>query len=112
MVETPIAVEESAPESVSVQEEPPASTVEEPLAAHEVDTVEEGPSDEDMAAYLGASGGNRIENEDEAGPSGGDELPSLSEVENRIPVKTRALMEELFRAKLSKVQRINPKNIR
>ena len=104
-------VEENAPESVSVHDEPPASAVEEPLAADEVATVEEGPSEEDMSAYLGASGVVRIENEDEAGLSDADELPSLSEVENRIPVKTRALMEELFRAKLSKVQRINPKNI-
>lgn len=42
----------------------------------------------------------------------GSELPSLEVVEARIPDKTKVIMEELFRAKLSKVQRVNPKKIR
>lgn len=45
-------------------------------------------------------------------PDDGTELPELEVVESRIPEKTRVLMEELFRAKLNKVQRINPKKIR
>ncbi len=39
-------------------------------------------------------------------------LPSLSEVEKLIPEKTKALMEELFRARLEKVKRIDPGQIK
>ncbi len=45
-------------------------------------------------------------------PDDGAELPSLEAVEQRIPEKTRVLMEELLRAKLNKVQRVNPKKIK
>lgn len=63
-----------------------------------------------MAAYLGAvaesdSSGTEKENGDE-------NLPSLEEAAARIPAKTKALMDELFRAKLVKVKRIDPKEIR
>ena len=49
--------------------------------------------------------------EEDVIPDDGTELPSLDVVEKRIPEKTRVLMEELFRAKLNKVQRVNPKKI-
>ncbi|MBC2605391.1 hypothetical protein [Pelagicoccus albus] len=67
------------------------------------------PSDFDLAEELGAT--MPILEEDIL-PDDGSELPELEAVEKRIPEKTRVLMEELFRAKLSKVQRVNPKKIR
>jgi len=63
-----------------------------------------------MAAYLGAPGGP-VHAEDETSDDDRP-IPSLEEAENRISPKTKALMDELFRAKLDQVQRINPKKIR
>jgi len=65
-----------------------------------------------MAAYLGVRGAVPAEQEADTLPTKDDELPSLEEAERRIPIKTKALMEELFRAKLEKVQKVNPKKIR
>ena len=38
-------------------------------------------------------------------------LPNLREVEDRVPQKTKALMEELFRARLDSVKRIDRKKL-
>lgn len=67
---------------------------------------EAAPSAEEMAAYLGATGSSesKFENDDKS-------LPTLEEVEAMVPAKTKALMDELFRARLEKVKRINPKEI-
>ena len=63
-----------------------------------------------MAAYLGAPS-DPVRDED--GPVDDSRpLPSLADAEKAISPKTKALMDELFRAKLEKVQRINPKKIR
>lgn len=67
------------------------------------------PSDFDLAEELGSSMPVR---EEDVIPDDGTELPDLDVVTKRIPEKTLVLMEELFRAKLSKVQRVNPKKIK
>ncbi len=69
----------------------------------------DAPSDFDLAEELGSSMPVR---EEDIIPDDGSELPTLDMVEKRIPEKTRVLMEELFRAKLNKVQRVNPKKIK
>ncbi len=64
----------------------------------------------EVAADLGASvdkGDNENDRE-----SGDRPLLDLEEVEAMIPEKTKALMDELFRAKLEKVKRIDSKKIR
>lgn len=63
-----------------------------------------------MAAYLGAPG--EPVREEDAPVEDGRPLPTLEEAEKAISPKAKALMDELFRAKLDKVQRINPKKIR
>ncbi len=68
------------------------------------------PSEEEMAAYLGAAGslsetGSKAETNDGS-------LPTLEEAVAIVPAKAKALMEELFRARLEKVKRIDPKEIR
>ena len=63
-----------------------------------------------MAAYLGAPE-EPIRDEDTA-PDNDRPIPSLEAAEKQISPKTKALMDELFRAKLEKVQRINPNKIR
>ncbi|MDQ8204573.1 hypothetical protein [Pelagicoccus sp. SDUM812003] len=45
-------------------------------------------------------------------PEDGSELPDIDTLKKRIPEKTQVLMEELFRAKLQKVERVNPKKIK
>ncbi len=63
-----------------------------------------------MAAYLGAPSEPTREEDsivDDSRP-----IPSLEDAEKAIAPKAKALMDELFRAKLEKVQRINPKKIR
>lgn len=57
-------------------------------------------------------GGGAPAREEDAEPEAGGELPDLDAVSQKIPIKTQVLMEELFRAKLEKVQRVNPKKIR
>jgi len=52
----------------------------------------------------------RGDREGAAPPPGGQSR--LEELEKRIPERTKALMEELFRARLERVQRIDPKQIR
>lgn len=69
----------------------------------------DAPNEFDLAEELGSSMPVR---EEDIIPDDGAELPALETVEKRIPEKTRVLMEELFRAKLSKVQRVNPKKIK
>ncbi|EDY84890.1 hypothetical protein VDG1235_4524 [Verrucomicrobiia bacterium DG1235] len=68
----------------------------------------DAPSDFDLAEELGSS--MPVREEDEI-PDDGTELPNIDVVKKRIPEKTQVLMEELFRAKLSRVQRVNPKKI-
>lgn len=63
-----------------------------------------------MAAYLGASGIPEVTNGESSKDD--DSLPTLEEAIAKVPAKTRALMDELFRAKLEKVKRIDPKDIR
>lgn len=72
--------------------------------------VDDAPSPEEMAAYVGEDS----ETGDTSEASSKDErpLPSLEDVEKTIPDRTKALMDELFRAKLEKVKRIDPKEIR
>ncbi len=69
----------------------------------------DAPSDFDLAEELGSAMPVR---EEDVIPDDGTELPTLEMVEKRVPEKTRVLMEELFRAKLNKVQRVNPKKIK
>jgi len=72
--------------------------------------VDATPSEEEMAAYLGAS-----EDSDPKGSEKKDSdatLPSLEEAAALIPAKAKALMEELFRARPDRVKRIDPKEIR
>lgn len=75
--------------------------------------VDEGyvdaPSEFDLAEEFGAA--MPVRDEDLI-PDDGAELPELEVVEKRIPEKTKLLMEELLRVKLTKVQRVNPKKIR
>lgn len=66
------------------------------------------PDEFDLAQEFGAAVPVRDE---DIIPDDGTELPELDVVEKRIPEKTRVLMEELLRAKLTKVQRVNPKKI-
>ncbi len=73
--------------------------------SYEIDEMSEA----DLAEALGGAAPIRDEDvfEDD-----GKELPDIDVVRKRIPEKTQVLMEELFRAKLEKVQRVNPKKIR
>ncbi len=89
-----------------------------PLAVDE-DVVDENesfiddapvPSEEEMAAYLGAAG-STVETGSKAETSDGS-LPTLEEAVAMVPAKAKALMEELFRARLEKVKRIDPREIR
>ncbi|NEQ66738.1 MAG: hypothetical protein F6K21_14775 [Symploca sp. SIO2D2] len=47
-----------------------------------------------------------LDSEEKDGP-----LPDLKDVEHQIPAKTKALMEELFHARLDSVKRIDRKKI-
>ena len=78
--------------------------------AVELDTDEPfGPTEADLAAMFG--GASPLRDEDTPGEAG-DPLPELDVATQRIPLKTQVLMEELFRARFDKVQRVNPKKIR
>lgn len=57
-------------------------------------------------------GGPPPREEDATPADNASDLPSLEQAKPRVPAKTQVLMEELFRATLEKVQRINPKSIR
>lgn|GEM_PF-2447865 len=92
-----MAASETVPEEIS-----PADNAGEP----------EAPSEEELGGYLGVEAPVAIVEEETVPVGDGRPLPSLADVEKRIPTKTKALMEELFRAKLEKVQRIDPKEIR
>lgn len=70
----------------------------------------DAPSDEELAEYYGAP--KAAVNEDEISPENKNPTIPLDKAKNLVPAKSRALMHELFRAELSKVQRINPKQIR
>lgn len=71
-----------------------------------------GPAAEDLEAYFGAAPSAPIKEEDEPLPMSDKPLPDLEYAEKRIPAKTKALMQELFRAKLDKVQRIDPRKVK
>jgi hypothetical protein len=71
---------------------------------------EPAPSAEEMAAYLGASGIAGVTNCESSKDD--DSLPTLEEAVAKVPAKALVLMDELFRAKLEKVKRIDPKDIR
>ena len=81
----------------------------EQIPAEESDSGLDGPSDADLAEMFG--GGSPLRDEDSPIDASGS-LPDLETFEKTLPTKTKVLMEELFRAKLNKVQRINPKKIR
>lgn len=77
-----------------------------------------GPSSDEESEYLGgetsvgelplvASAANEVEEEVPAG-----ELPKLEELNQRIPPKVLSVMDELFRAKFSKVQRVSAKHLK
>jgi len=82
-----------------------------------------GPSEEEEAAFLAAEGssshsfntgplasGARVEagvDERASGP-----LPSLDELRARISPEVLGLMEELFRAKLTRVVRVNQRDLK
>jgi len=68
------------------------------------------PSEEEMAAYLGSAGSSSETGNDTEVSDGS--LPTLEEAVAMVPAKAKALMEELFRARLEKVKRIDPKEIR
>jgi len=69
----------------------------------------DSPSEFDLAEELG--GAAPIKDEDQL-PEATGELLALDEAAARIPAEAKVLMEELFRARPSKVRRINPKKIR
>lgn len=69
----------------------------------------DAPDEFDLAEEFGGAAPMR---EEDVVPEDGDELPDIDALRKRIPEKTQVLMDELFRAKLSKVQRVNPKKIR
>ena len=89
---------------------PKAESDESPFSPSEEVLEEAPPSAEEMAAYLGEPE-DPVRGED-ASVSDDRPIPTLDEADKRITPKTKALMEELFRAKLNKVQRINTKKIR
>jgi len=77
-----------------------------------------GPSSDEESEYLGgetsvgelplaAPAASEAEEELPAG-----ELPKLEELNKRIPPKVLAVMDELFRAKFSKVQRVSAKHLK
>ncbi len=71
------------------------------------------PTSEDLDAYYGLVEEPKASEEPQGEPKKEEKpLPSLSDVEKRIPEKTKALMEELFRARLETVKRIDPKEVR
>lgn len=73
-----------------------------------------GPSADEESEYLNSANGvgelplaataNEVEEDEPAG-----ELPNLADLNKRIPAEALALMDELFRAKFSKVQRVPAK---
>lgn len=69
----------------------------------------DAPSDIDLGEEFGSA--MPVRDEDEI-PDDGSELPDVEVVKKRISAKTQVLMEELFRTKIVKVQRVNPKKIR
>lgn len=69
----------------------------------------DAPSEADLAEMFG--GAAPIKEDDYFLEDGGD-LPDIENVRQRIPAKTQVLMQELFRARLDRVQRVNPKKIR
>lgn len=90
---------------------PPLAEDEDAVDGNEAFIGEESvPSAEEMAAYLGASG-SPSETGSKTETSDGD-LPTLEEAAAMVPAKAKALMEELFRARLEKVKRVDPKEIR
>ena len=77
-----------------------------------------GPGSDEESEYLGGETGvgelplaapaaNEVEEEVPAG-----ELPELEELNGRIPPEVLAVMDELFRAKFSKVQRVSAKHLK
>lgn len=74
-----------------------------------VDGALDVPNDFDLAEEFGGAAPVR---EEDLVPDDEGELPDIDQLRKRIPEKTQVLMEELFRAKLSRVQRVNPKKIR
>ena len=109
-----MATKEKAIEEVAAakapESKPTVESNESPFAPSE-ETIEEAPpSLEEMAAYLGEPE-DPVRGED-AVISDDRPIPTLDEADKQIVPKTKALMEELFRARLNKVQRINTKKIR
>lgn len=79
--------------------------------SEEIPILEENaPTAEEMASYLGAP--DDLEEDGDGSDLDDRPLPSLAEAEAMISPKTKALMDELFRAKLENVKRIDPKLIR
>ena len=102
----------AAPEERAVREPVVESSPAEDQDIEDDDLAEEepAPSAEEMAAYLGATGTAALTRNDSKKDD--DSLPSLEEAIAQVPAKTRALMDELFRARLEKVKRVDPKDIR
>lgn len=69
-----------------------------------------GPSSEEEAAFLAQQGSTdavpAIPVQSERGDENQDNLPPMEDLVKRIPMPTRDLMEELFRAKFITVKRI------
>tara|TARA_B110000037_G_C17028283_1_gene468328 strand:- start:163 stop:339 length:177 start_codon:yes stop_codon:yes gene_type:complete len=55
-------------------------------------------------------GENSFDDEGESPFATGD-LLELDDAMKRVPARSKALMKELFRAELSRVQRLNPKDL-
>ena len=77
-----------------------------------------GPSVDEESEYLGAepsvgelplaaSPSDEVEDDEPPG-----ELPKLGDLNKRIPADALAIMDELFRAKFSKVQRISARHLK
>jgi len=115
----PPVVQVSVPAPVALPDEDAASAS---FAAPD-DDVPIGPSEEEESAYLAeeaASGYGRgagfaselsvAEGEPEATFAG--PLPSLAALQEKIPPTTLALIDELFRAKFTRVQRVHAKDLK
>ena len=97
--------------AAETSEKPSQASVEdsESVADPDPSDVEEMPDipPEDFAAYLGEPSADDLVDSNAGGP----ELLSFDDANKRIPAKTKALMEELFRAKRGRVQRFDPKRL-
>ncbi len=70
-----------------------------------------GPSEAEESGYM-ASEVTPEESSWSAATEGDDDLPKMEDLNPRIPQKVRDQIEELFRAKFTKVQRVSEENLK